>query len=544
MEGITALRLLSHKIPIIEIALNYNVLWFYPITWLFKIVGPSYTALRIFFFSISTLTGLLAFYIVKKTSCNPLLGFFAGILALVLPGQLFRNYMAFVVMLNMFLFLKTFLLPSRTSRTNLLSMAATGCSLGLTFLIRIDLGFFLSLVFLGLVLLYPWIKSQHINSLLKKPFLMALAGLVLGVIGFLLFHIPAYCDAEKKGFVAPFVTQYIQWPHMIVSQAGNLLKNMLHPQAGPTSWATYSSQPLLATSSSDHRPAKSNLLRPAFHTIDMRTSMMMLNIYLPIICGLLLLLVALLFFLVGKKNKELSSQAWMILTMLGCALTLLPQYFFWRPDMVHLSEFMVPMTATLLVAISFVWNARKKMNLFFQPFLWLFLSVSTLTLTLYWINGCQSQSTGGIAISQGRTKEFSGMNGVHVRLTPHELEETTAIYQTILQHSRPEDYVICYPYNPEINFMTNRPSYRRDLYCDDMTALSNFDQTNIEEIKKFQPAVIVVTDWPINGTEHSRFSKWASTTYEYIQHHYSADYEHGIIHVFVRPKIHASKDIK
>ncbi len=69
-----------------------------------------------------------------------------------------------------------------------------------------------------------------------------------------------------------------------------------------------------------------------------------------------------------------------------------------------------------------------------------------------------------------------------------------------------------------------------------MTASSNFNENAIAEIEHYQPAVIVITDWPINGTEHSRFSNWANTTYRYIQSHYQADYDHGIIHVFVNPK--------
>lgn len=534
MEGVTALRLLSGKIPIIEVALNYNLLWFYPIVWLFHIIGPSYTALRILFFVISSITGVLAFFVVKKTTSRAWLALLAGVLALLLPGQLFRNYMAFVVMLNMFLFLQTFLLPRLNLKTELLWMLATGCSLGMTFLIRIDLGFFLSLIFLALILIYPWIKSQEVLRSFKKRFFMAAIALFLGITGFFIFHVPTYLYAEEKGFAASFVTQYTQWPHMIISQARNLLNPIFQKKEHSSFVAAYASQPALPISPHQQAPAKSNLIRPSLHSIDIRERITTLNIYLPIICSLLLLLVIVLFLVIGRKNKELFSTAMILLIMLGCSLTLFPQYFFWRPDMVHLSEFMVPMTTTLLVAIFFVWKLRKKVDLFFQPLLWIFLLFAILELTLYFINGCQSQSTGGIAISQGRTKEFIAANGVRVKLAPHEFKEATAIYQSILTHSQPGEYVICYPYNPEINFMADRPSYRRDLYCDDMTAPYNFDQTTITEIEKYQPAVIVVTDWPINGTEHSRFSNWAATTFDYIQSHYRADYEAGIIHVFVR----------
>jgi hypothetical protein len=537
VEGVTALRLLSGKIPIIDIALNYNLLWFYPIVWLFKMVGPSYTALRIYFFTISTITGLLSFFIVKKTTHQSWLALLAGILALLLPGQLFRNYMAFTVLLNMFLFLKIFLLPCRNLKTHLLWMAATGGALGVTFLIRIDLGFFLSLIFLGSVLMYPWIRNEQSKKFsFPKRCWLSLAALSLGITGFLLLHLPIYFHAEKKGFVIPFVTQYVQWPRMIVSQGTHLLKTIFEDPGSSHHLAAY-----VSTSSAPANNAsitQSNLLRPTLDSATIRERITTLNIYLPIICtGLLLLLTALFLFLSRRKKEcNLSHGAWIFSLMLGCSLTLFPQYFFWRPDMVHLSEFMVPMTTTLLVALYFVWMVKEKIAPLLQPLLLAFSIFAILDLTLYFINGCQSQSTGGIAISQGRTKEFLGANGVSVKLAPHEFEEATAISQSILQHSQKGEYVICFPYNPEINFMTDRPSYRRDLYCDDMTASSNFNENAIAEIEHYQPAVIVITDWPINGTEHSRFSNWANTTYRYIQSHYQADYDHGIIHVFVNPK--------
>ena len=287
---------------------------------------------------------------------------------------------------------------------------------------------------------------------------------------------------------------------------------------------------------------------------------MAFNLYLPIPCSLLVGMIACGFLFLGRKNNNNNiNHAFVLLTCLGCSLTLFPQYFFWRPDMVHLSEFMVLMTVTLLITAAFAWeawgqatNIDKKIALLNTPsksllticsltpfvlriiLLFFFLFAAT-DLLLYFINGCQSQSTGGIAISQGRMIEFAGANGVKVKLAPHEFQEATAIYQSIIKHSLPGEYVLCYPYNPEINFMTDRPSYRRDLYIDDLTAPNDFNQSAIAEIEKFQPPVIVITDWPINGTEHSQFSHWAAETYSYIQTHYRADYEQGIIHVFVRP---------
>ena len=539
VEGVTTLRLLEGKIPFVEAVLNYNLFWFYPIVALFKIFGPSYTALRIYFFCLASLTGLLSFYVVHLTTRRLSAAALAGLLTLILPGQLFRNYMAFLVMLNMALFLKAFLTSHRTYRKQLLWIGAAGLSLGLTFLIRIDLGFFSSVSFFLLALFFPWIKFNEKECLISAPrrFLLSIAALLLGALGFLALHVPVYCYALDRGFASYFASQYEQWPLMIKNQADHLVKT-IHlspsPRATKALVVTSQSPPSCCMQQSSSSKKTVTLARPSFFSFDLREKITALNLYLPIMTSLLLILIAAGFFLQKTNHYNSRHRAFLILTSLACSLSLFPQYFFWRPDMVHLSEFMVPMTVTILMAIVFALEAWSFSKFFLKIVLFLFLALGTATLALYFINGCQSQSTGGIAISEGRTKDFLGENGVHVKLKPHEWEETSAIYQSVLSHSKQGEYVVCFPYNPEINFMTNRPSYRCNLYCDDVSASKNFDETAIREIETFHPAAIVITNWPINGTEHSRFTNWAAPTYEYIKSHYILDYSKGIIQVFVR----------
>jgi hypothetical protein len=480
-------------------------------------------------------------------------------LVLAVPGQLFRNYMAFLVMLNMALFLKAFLLPCKNKIERLLWMTVSGAALGLTFLVRIDLGFFLSIIFLGLALLSPWIKDFPAQSEKKVSFcsraLWTLAGLALAIVAAVALHIPVYKDAVHRSFSTPFLQQYQQYPHMVLAQERNLL-NFL--KKSPDSKVDQTTTPVEAapvvtskTTEALQAQEKTTLARRSFKAHKMSERLMALNLYFPILLSFLLMVMA-GSYLFSSQHKVLSrtkndlqasslnhqrlSPSLLLLTCLGCSLTLFPQYFFWRPDMVHLSEFMVPMSTTTLIATIFALDAYKKAGRLSRIFIILFCFSSIAGLLLYYNNGFQSQSTGGIAISQHRTVEFSGANGVHVKLTPQEFQEASAIYQSVIQHSKPGEYVICYPYNPEINFMTNRPSYRHNLYIDDLTAPDDFDLITQEEIEKYHPAVIVITDWPINGTEHSRFTHWAAGAYEYIRSHYVADYEQGIIHVFVRPE--------
>ena len=49
---------------------------------------------------------------------------------------------------------------------------------------------------------------------------------------------------------------------------------------------------------------------------------------------------------------------------------------------------------------------------------------------------------------------------------------------------------------------------------------TRWDDEAIARFEKFQPAVIVLSDWDINGTDASRFSVWAVKTKTWIQSNY------------------------
>ena len=92
------------------------------------------------------------------------------------------------------------------------------------------------------------------------------------------------------------------------------------------------------------------------------------------------------------------------------------------------------------------------------------------------------------------------------------------------ENSRPDDYLVAYPYHPTINVMTNRRTYEKDVYIDNETSARtrHWDEETIRRIEKFQPAVIVLSDWAVNGHDGSRFSVWAAPTKAWIQAHYQS----------------------
>jgi hypothetical protein len=119
-----------------------------------------------------------------------------------------------------------------------------------------------------------------------------------------------------------------------------------------------------------------------------------------------------------------------------------------------------------------------------------------------------------------RHTDFRGANGVDVLLNRGEFEEVSTLFSATVLNSTKKDYVVCYPYLPGVNFITARPTYQTSLYIDNVIGSSGWEQTEIAKIQKRRPAVIIIDDWKINGTEESRFSHWAVEMTKFIQSHY------------------------
>ena len=558
VEGMLALRLLEGQRPIVDTFMGYNLFWFYPIVALFKLFGPSYTALRIFFFILCTLTGMMTFRLVRLATGNAVAALLGGLLVIMIPGQMFRNYMAFMVVLNMSVFVPAFLLPLRSPSVRLLWMACCGVTLAIAWLIRVDVGFFLSCVWIGLVISFP---IGH-RDFLERAKIASLGGL-LALFCFIALHIPVYLDASKRGFASEFAGQYQQWPSMIGSQGKKVIDTIsksttaiFHQPASKVLPAVVLPTPVSSPSSSAGREAvafhqalqgeiksklsHASLARRSIYAGSVRDKMLAINIYLPVVIAILLGVASLSVWMIalGRRDSLLRDRSLILLTSLGCSLALFPQYFFWRPDMVHLSEFMVPMTMTTVVAITygiFAWRSSSRLG---RIGLGSGLALSVLMLILYYINAFQSQSSGGIAAGLNKRVEFHAANGVDVRLTPDEFRDATAIYRIITAASSHGDYLICYPYNPEINFMTDRPSYEYNFYIDNvMISPERFYREETEKMAHFHPAAFVITDWEINNTEESRFSNWAAKTYAFIQENYKLAYKRGNLEAFIRPDL-------
>jgi hypothetical protein len=259
------------------------------------------------------------------------------------------------------------------------------------------------------------------------------------------------------------------------------------------------------------------------HAPKLKDRAFSLLIYFPV--GVSALIIIWGFLLVLRSLVARDPEHWrkggILLVSTGSSLLLFPQYFFWRPDLVHLGEFMVPFMVTLILALFLAVSSAKRSSGVILAALLIVIVAAGTELGIYVVKGWQTDGVGSVAVSRRRHIEFTAANGVQVKVNPVEFSRNTLLLDTILSHSKQGDYVVCYPYFPMVNFMTDRPSYEHNLYADNAIPSEQFFNEAVANMQKYRPAVIVIGTGKVNCTEASRFQNWGSKTYAYIKEHYS-----------------------
>jgi hypothetical protein len=563
-EGVAAVvaqRLNAGALPIVDTFLGYNVGWFYPIAWLFKAVAPDYLLLRAYFFLLGILSGLAAYTTVVLATRRTVPALFAGVIVILMPGVIGRNSMGLLGLLGMLTILGTFILPHRRKIHGFLWMVASGISISLAWLVRIDIGFFQTVLFFLTAVLF-----------LIRPepgFFRRLAGAVgavsILIVSFVAIQGPVYSDAVHRGFGRQFTEQYWVWPSMIRNGADQLLKQALAkpPQPSPSTQSRSMQPPDSSTSTSQDKvrehgevkesavtsePAHSSsasysdasLKRPPLAALlkepTFKERLFVLLIYLPLPVALLFVIWGgfLILRSVVTRDLLLWNKGGILLVSTGSALVLFPQYFFWRPDMVHLGELMVPFMVTLVMGIFLAVSEWRRSGRGARLGLLLLILAASLDLSCYIVKGWQTGGSGSIASARRRHLEFRAANGVRVKLNSQELSRDMLLRDTILANSKPGEYVVCYPYFPMVNFMTDRPSYEYNLYADNALPKEQFFTEAKANILRFHPAVIVIGTGRINDTESSRFQNWASDTYGYIREHFRLVASDNEVEIYAR----------
>ena len=547
-----AMRLMEGQRPLVDTFMGYNVMWFYPVAWLFELTGPSYIALRLFFFAICTITGVLAFLVVRKVTGRGWFAVLAALGPILIPGMLFRNYMGFLAVLNMLTLLQAYVFEQPRPAIRWFWTAAAGLALGLTYLIRIDIGAFFTLITLGLLVLYPLgFRGKFWNrcGVAACSFFLTVA-LVSAT------HLPFVWDAKKRGYDDAFLAQYTGW----LSLVGYLAKLELAKQAPPAappapapasvemplpSGEPAPAAPVAPTSAAAPAPAAEPKTEAAPTPPAEKSSkdiesteylqkipvaellkdrpwdekIFLLITYLPIPVAVLLVFPAglLFFFALSRRDTTLRTEALTVLIAVGSALTLFPQYFFFRPDSPHLSEFMAPFLVAMACA---AWIFVRWSRFLSRWAVGLVLLLIVTNVGLYFVSSFPKESAGTIAAKKKRTYELIAENGVHVWLKRQECEELRGLCEVIKTRTRPGDYLVTYPYSPTVNFMTDRPSFEYNIYVDNAHNVASFHEETLREFEKYRPAAVVIDNRAVNKTEASRFKNWAAETYRWLQENY------------------------
>ncbi len=498
-EGNVALisqRLMHGERPFREVITGYNVLWFYPISALFRIFGPNLLCMRAYFCAISTGSGLIAFLLLRRLDAPLWLGLVQGILVLAINGQYFKAYIPFLVLANLFAI--TLFLTSQ--RKPLISIGA-GLLLGTTYLIRIDIGIFFTVVWFFVMLLQAILLNRAL-----VPNLVVASYLILGTVA---IHLPFVYDAQHRRFLQGFVEQYSDVAAVIAAPVTAHWQLFAAKNPNPS--------PVTPTPGSPVQKPSTLLRRRSFQEIFLKSPsfekrLLAFSTYIP----------PTLIFLLGitgiflALRKQISTDRWLLFSALlaGC-LCAFPQFFFFRPDLPHLIEFMNGGLVAVTAAGWILWSSIGKTGVSI-----IFATAIAVAEIAYVSLAFVSPYGGTILVRMNRSAEFRGGNGVDVFLNRSEFDEINSLFEATVLNSSKKDYVVCYPYLPGVNFITARPTFQSSLYVDDMVHPPDWQQMEIARIERFRPAVIVIDDWKINGTEESRFSHWAAALTKFIEDRY------------------------
>jgi hypothetical protein len=531
--AVIAQRILEGERPLVDTFLGYNLFWFYPIVALFSITGPNFLVVRLFFFLLSTITGVLGYRAVWRVTGRPLLSLLAAVIIILIPGMQFRTYMGLLAVGNLYLCLEVFALEN-SPRSRFLWLIGSGLFLGSTFLVRIDLGILYSTLALGSLILYPLVDFRNWKPRLRFSAL-SLAFYAMLII---LVHLPVDQFAAQHGFRNEFWSQYFYWKddvgkylNAVYSDSAKALSRLHRPAetnpkpvastAAPAAARTTGS-PADIDSTSDRRTRPRPPISDIFLASTSGGRHFAFLVYYPIAGSAVMFLLAVLLLVRGwgTDDPTLERRGFILLIATGSALALLPQYFLFRPDPPHVSEMMCPFVIAAAIAYDTGRLARRTGTPAIGLVGTVYMILAAIHIAFYLEYGIKRPSMGSCAIRSRSEVFFKADNGVSGYIPRDKASGYQALYQTIVDHSTPRDYVVCFPYQPMVNFMTNRRSYLYNLYVDNASAPSNFKEQAIAEIEKYQPAAILIDDVAMNQIAASRFTVWAAPVYQYIKDHY------------------------
>ena len=454
-----------------DLDLSYGLLWYETGAMLFHLFGVNFILVKLLFFTVITLTSLLLFYCLAAVSGSALFAATLAVVIALVPAFPATSFYGLCVLLNAAAQIR---LAARMKQGTVMDGALAGAALAFSFQIRPDFGFIFSAPLAAVVILAFW--PVRLDTA-RKIF----AGVILG---FTAIAIPAAIAALAGGYGALITHQYLDYPMLLVDLLLNGLSGL-----GSTPGAD---------------AASTVLARPGFSTPGLAAL-----VYLPIIVFAAFGVSLLLTLRTKLRQDPVGAQTAIgqAVIALATGVSTFPHYFFFRPDLSHIANFMpgfVLMTGVFLIQLKRAAGWPRLMTGG--------AVIAIACIALYVGIGLPSPATGSIGMTQGRTAPFQADNGVDVRVDPGELQFLTLLRDTVAANSKPGDAIVCVPYCPGVAFMTGRRMLLHNFYVDDsfLVLRPQWLPSAIAETKAARPPVAIVQDWAINGTERSRFANWAA----------------------------------
>ena len=534
-NALIAMRILAGERPFVDMFTGYNLLWFYPIAGLFAVLGPHWLAMRIFFLLLAVVTALLGYSLVRRVTGQAWLALLAGVFMVLMPGAIFRNYMGFIGVFASVLLVRAYVLDAGDPRRQIAWMVLAGAGLAVCFLLRIEPSLLISVVWAGLAILYPFALRGQFKTRLRT----ALLGTLGGLLAFAAVHAPFVADSHRRGFGAQFTGQYMRYVGLLQWELEREWQHWTSRErsaTGPTGTAAVTAtSPHHATDSSQQTPQ--GLPAQEMSGRDGRRAIVPISeifsggriyffaagLWLPVVVAPVLVLsgiVLLTVSLIRGKGAN-TTRSLVVLTTTGCALSLFPQYFFFRPDSVHLNEFLVPFWPASLCSAWVLLQAANESGLRVARLWSRIVAVLVALLFVVSFNALFGrEGSGSIIGAKDADTPFKALNGVQAKVKASEISDWEGLRDAVTRNSGPGEFVVTYPYVPIVNVMCDRPTYQWSLYVDNATASESFEEKEGATLRERKPAVIVINNRAINKTEQSRFRNWASGLYAQIRHDY------------------------
>jgi hypothetical protein len=472
-----------------ELSINYGILWFKIGEVLFQTFGVNYVLVKGLFFTVIAITNILIFYTILMATGSRSVAIAMTVIPVLVPAFPATAFYGLCILMNAAAQMR---LASTIQNCTWRNAAIAGATLSVSFQIRPDFGYIFAVSLIALLTLAAFQGGGT-----KRAWrLFGAAG-----VAFLAAQAPLLLSATLGGYVDLVLQQYLSYPVTMIDYAVSGLQNL---------FGSNTTQPDSPGSTSLQRPG----LLPLFSD-NVDASRLAALIYAPIVAVSSFLVISAFSVKPLWKSGKSDTIAKTLVSFFA-ATAALPHYFFYRPDLSHIANFMPGYT--VLAAVMIAWLIRTYYS---EKSTWLRLGSATallalaLHMSIYLTAGLNTPGTGSIAGARDRTETFQANNGVDVQVSPAEKSQFEFIRDIIAGNSEPGDRIVCVPYCPGFAFMADRQMLFGNFYVDNSTPLliPDWIPNAISLTTTSRPPIIIVMDWAINGTEASQFSNWAS---EYV----------------------------